>query len=148
MWYSVFQLNLCIQYVSSIPKSLCKKIPYGELHNFRDIPLHRAHIQMACLSRDSQVGVPKSRQPGLPRLWGAITFRVDFGLRWGLKKSCSLRRELSNGMLQAICTHGNQVDSWLLVVGSQTANLPIGPSFRHNLCFRCPNGRCKPILDI
>jgi hypothetical protein len=23
-----------------------------------------------------------------------------------------------------------------------------GPSFGHNLCFRCPNGSCKPILDM
>jgi hypothetical protein len=23
-----------------------------------------------------------------------------------------------------------------------------GPSFSHNLCFKCPNGSCKPILDI
>ncbi len=38
MWYNVFQLNLCTRYVSSISKSLCKKIPYGELHNFSDIP--------------------------------------------------------------------------------------------------------------
>jgi hypothetical protein len=23
-----------------------------------------------------------------------------------------------------------------------------GPSFGHNLCFKCPNGSCKPILNI
>jgi len=51
-------------------------------------------------------------------------------------------------MLHAICTHGNRVDSWLLVVGSQIVNLTPGSSFGHNLCFRCPNGQCKPILDI
>jgi len=37
---------------------------------------------------------------------------------------------------------------WLLVVGSQIVNLTIGPSFGHNLCFKCPNGWCEPILDI
>jgi hypothetical protein len=45
-------------------------------------------------------------------------------------------------------THRNWVDSWLLVVGSQTANLIPNFSFGHNLCFRCPNGQCKPILNI
>jgi hypothetical protein len=34
------------------------------------------------------------------------------------------------------------------MVESQTANLTFGPSFGHNLCFRCPNGSCKPILGI
>jgi hypothetical protein len=51
-------------------------------------------------------------------------------------------------MSHAICMHGNGVDSWLLVVGSQIGNLTPDPSFGHNLCFRCPNGRSKPILDI
>jgi hypothetical protein len=69
-------------------------------------------------------------------------------LRWSLKQSCSSRQELSNDMLHAIYTHGNRVDSLLLVVGSQTANLTPGPSFGCNLCFKCSNGRCEPILDI
>jgi hypothetical protein len=34
------------------------------------------------------------------------------------------------------------------VVGSQTASLIPGPSFGHNLCFRCSNEKCEPILDI
>ncbi len=32
-------------------------------------PLHMAHIQMAFLSQDSRVGIPKSHQLGLPRPW-------------------------------------------------------------------------------
>jgi hypothetical protein len=51
-------------------------------------------------------------------------------------------------MSHVACTHRNRVDSQLLVVGSQTANLTPVHSFGHNLCYRCPNGRCKPILDI
>jgi hypothetical protein len=51
-------------------------------------------------------------------------------------------------MSHATCLQGNQVDSWLLVVGSQIANLTHGLSFGHNLCFRCLNGSCEPILDI
>jgi len=45
-------------------------------------------------------------------------------------------------------THWNWVDSRLLVVGNQTASLIPGPSFDHNLCYRCPNGSCEAILDI
>jgi hypothetical protein len=41
-----------------------------------------------------------------------------------------------------------EVDSWLLVVGSQTVSLTSGPSFAHNLGCRCPNGSCEAILDI
>jgi len=32
--------------------------------------------------------------------------------------------------------------------GNQIVNLTPGLSFGHNLCFKCPNGSCKPILDI
>ncbi len=74
--------------------------------------------------------------------------RANLWLRWGRKQSCSPRQELSNDMLHTICTHVNWVDSQLLVVGSQIANLTPSSSFGHNLCFKCPNGRCKPILDI
>ncbi len=38
------------------------------------------------------------------------------------------------------------------MVGSQNWQTPgsstPGPSFGHNLCFRCPNEQCEPILDI
>ncbi len=112
----------------------------------------RAHIEMAFLSRDSRVGVPKLRQPGLPQLWSRITLRADLGSRRGLKQSCSSRRELSNGMSHVICSPVFRVDSRLLVVGSQNwqtlGNSTPGPSFAHNLCFRCPNEQCEPILDI
>jgi hypothetical protein len=51
-------------------------------------------------------------------------------------------------MFHTTNTQGNRVHSWLLMVGSQICNLTHGPSFGHNLCFRCPNGSCEPILDI
>jgi hypothetical protein len=51
-------------------------------------------------------------------------------------------------MSHSTCTHRDQVDSRLLVVGSQIASLNPGPSFDHNLCCRCPNGSYKAILDI
>jgi hypothetical protein len=57
-------------------------------------------------------------------------------------------QEISNGVSHSTCTHRGRVDSQLLVVGSQTANLTLGPSFVHNLCCRCPNGSCEGIFDI
>jgi hypothetical protein len=51
-------------------------------------------------------------------------------------------------MSHVACTKVNPVDSQLLVVGSQTANLTPDFSFGHNLCYKCPNGQCEPILDI
>jgi hypothetical protein len=104
------------------------------------------------LPRDSGVGVPKLRQLGLPRLWSHITLRADLGSRREIKQSCSSRRDLSNGMSHVVCSPVFRVDSWLLVVGSQNCQTPEsstpGPSFAHNLCFRCPNEQCEPILDI
>jgi hypothetical protein len=102
-------------------------------------PLHGAHIQMAFLSWDSHVGVPKSCQPGLPRLWSPVTLQVDLGSKYSLKQSCSSRQELSNGMWHVICSQVNRVDSRLFLVGSQIGSSTPGPSFGHNLCFRCPN---------
>jgi hypothetical protein len=92
--------------------------------------------------------VPKSPRLGLLQLWGAIILRADLWLKWGLKQSCSPRQNLSNGMSHVICTHGNRVESRLLVVGNQIANLTPGLSFGHNLCFRCPNEQCELILDM
>ncbi len=34
------------------------------------------------------------------------------------------------------------------MVGNKIGNLTPNPSFGHNLCFKCPNGSCEPILDI
>jgi len=79
---------------------------------------------------------------------GPITLRENLRLRWGLKQSCSPCQEIFNIMLHDTYTQGNQGDSRLLVVRSQIVNLTPGPSFGHNLCFKCPNWSCEPILDI
>jgi hypothetical protein len=100
------------------------------------------------LSRDSQEGVPKLHQSGLLQLWRRITSCADLRLQCSLKQSYSPHRELSNGMSHVACTQQNRVDSWLLMVESQIANLTPGLSFAHNLCFRCPNEQYEPILDI
>jgi hypothetical protein len=103
---------------------------------------------MAFCPSTPQEGVPKLQQLGLSQLWRCITSFANFWSQWSLKQSCSPRRDLSNGMLHVACMQGNWVDSWLLVVGSQIANLTPDLSFDHNLCFRFPNGRCEPNLDI
>ncbi len=117
--------------------------PYNILYGWPQGPHPNAF-----LSRDSHLGIPKLPKLGLLQLWGPITLCADLGLRWGLKQSCSPRREFFNDMLHAICTQRNWVDSRLLLVGSQIGNLTLDPSFGHNLCFRCPNGQCEPILDV
>jgi len=103
-------------------------------------------------SQDSRAGVPKSRQMGFTGLCSPITLRADLGSRCGLKQSCRSRRDLSNSMLQVLCSQVFRVDSRLLVVGSQNWQTPgnstLDPSFGHNLCFKCPNEQCEPILDI
>jgi hypothetical protein len=100
------------------------------------------------LSWDSQVGVPKLPQLGLSQFWGPITLHADLWLGWGLKYSCSPHLKNFNGMSHTTWTQGNQVNFWLLIVRNQIDNLTPGLSFGHNLCFKCPNGSSKPILDI
>jgi hypothetical protein len=99
-------------------------------------------------SRDSQGGVPKLSRVGLLGLWTLITPGSDLRLEWGLNQSCSSPRELSNALLPSFCRRREEVDSWLLVVGSQIANLIPSPSFAHNLGCRCPNGSYEAILGI
>jgi hypothetical protein len=100
------------------------------------------------LSRDSQSGVPKLSQVGVPGLWTNITPRPDLRSGRGLNQSCSPQRDLFNAMLHSQSARRERVDSQLLVVGSQTANLTPDPSFAHNLGGRCPNDECEAIFDI
>ncbi len=93
-------------------------------------------------------GVPKLFQFGLPGLWELITPDSNLWLGWGLKHNCTSPQELSNSGSHSTCTYRNQVDSWLLVVGNQIGSLTPGPSFNHNLYYKCPNGSCETMLDI
>ncbi len=117
--------------------------PYSILCSFA----RRLHPN-GSFSRDSQSGVPKLSQFGLPGLWAFITSRPELGSGRGLNQSCISCRELSNAMSHFYCRCREEVDSRLLVVGSQIASLTPGPSFAHNLGCRCPNGSCKAILNI
>jgi hypothetical protein len=103
---------------------------------------------MVFFSRDSWVGVSKSRRLGLSWLWSPINLQEDLRSKYSPMQSCSSRWELSNGMSHTLCSQVNQVNSWFFLVGSQTGNLTPVPSFGHNLCFRCPNEQCEPILNI
>jgi hypothetical protein len=58
------------------------------------------------------------------------------------------RRDLSNDVSHSRFGGREEVDSRLLVVGSQTASLTPGPSFAHNLGYRCPNGQFEAIFYI
>jgi len=113
--------------------------------------LHGGYIQMALFpgtlkleSRTCLETVPV----GVPGLWELIT--PDFRVRswWGLNQSYSPCRDLSNAMSHSQFGGREEVDSRLLVVGSQTANLTPGPSFAHNLGYKCPNGQYEAIFDI
>jgi hypothetical protein len=100
------------------------------------------------LSRDSQGGVPKLSWFGLPGLWELITPSLDLRLGRGMKQTCSSPQEVFNGVSHSTCTHQGQVNSRLVVVGSQTASLTPDPSFDHNLCCRCLNCTCEASFDI
>jgi hypothetical protein len=85
----------------------------------------------------------KLSRVGVPGLWTFIAPRPKLGLGRSLNQSCS-----SNAMSHSLRQRREEVDSQLLVVGSQTGNLTPGPSFAHNLGYKCPNGPCKAILGI
>ncbi len=84
----------------------------------------------------------------LPELWTAITPNFIVRLQRGLNQSCSPRRDLSNSMSHSQIGFLKEVDSRLLVVGSQIVSLTPGPSFAHNLGCMCPNDQCEAIFDI
>ncbi len=115
------------------------------------VPLHRTCTRMALFpgtpkleSRDCPEIVPV----GVPGLWELITPDCEVWSQQGLYQSCSPRRDLSNDISHSQFGGREEVDSWLLVVGSQIASLTPGPSFAHNLSYRCPNGQCEAIFDI
>ncbi len=97
---------------------------------------------------DSRNGVPKLSRVGVPGLWTATAPRPKLGSGQILNQSCSSRRELYNAMLHSSSQRREEVDSRLLVVGSQTASLTPDPSFVHNWGCRCPNCQCEAIFDI
>jgi hypothetical protein len=96
-------------------------------------------------SRDSRIGVPKLSR-NYPRwsrgILGAHNSRLQSRIVTRSNQSCSPRRDLSNDVSHYQIGCREEVDSRLLVVESQTASLTPGPSFAHNLGYRCPNDQC------
>jgi hypothetical protein len=113
--------------------------------------LHGGYIQMALF-----IGTPKLESRncleivpvGVPGLWALITLDCRVWLQQCLNQSCSPRWDLSNAMFHSQFEGREEVDSRLLVVGSQSANLTPGPFFAHNLGCKCPNDQCEAIFDI
>jgi hypothetical protein len=92
--------------------------------------------------------VPKLSQSGVPGLWELITPDCEVWSRRGLNQTCSPRRDLSEDVSHSQFEGREEVDSRLLVVGSQTASLTPGPSFAHNLSYICSNDQCEAIFYI
>jgi len=109
------------------------------------------YIQMALFPGTPKLESRNCRETvsgGVPGLWELITPDCQVLSQQGLSQSCTPRRDLSNDVSHSQFGGREEVDSRLLVVGSQTANLTLGPSFAHNLGCRCSNGPCEAIFDI
>ncbi len=112
---------------------------------------HRGYIQMALFP-----GTPKLESRncleivsvGVPGLWELIIPDCRVRSQRGVNQSCSSPRELFNAVSHSRIGCREEVYSRLLVIGSQSASLTLGPSFAHNLSCRYPNDQCEAILDI
>jgi len=123
----------------------------GGSHHLPSTPRFGDYIQMALFPGTPKLesrNYPETVPGGVPGLWELITPDCKVWSRRSLNQTCSPRRHLSNDVSHSQFGGREDVDSWLLVVGSQTASLTPGPSFAHNLGVRCPNGQCKAIFDI
>jgi hypothetical protein len=112
---------------------------------------HGDYIQMALFPGTPKLesrNCPETVPVGVPGLWELITPDCRVRSRQGLNRSYSPRRDLSKAMSHSQFGGREEIDSRLLVVGSQTVSLTPGPSFAHNLGDRCPNGQCEAIFDI
>jgi hypothetical protein len=112
------------------------------------VPLHCTCTQMALFPETPKMESRNCPGFGLPGLWDIVASRPDLRSGRGLNQTCSPLRELSNAVSHSIFGCRKEVDSRLLVVGSQIASLTSGPSFAHNLGYKCPNDQCEAILDI
>jgi len=107
------------------------------------------YIQMALFPGTPKLesrNCPEIVLGGVPGLWELITPDCKVWSQRGLNQTCSSRRYLSNDVSHSQFGGREEVDSRLLVVGSQTTTP--GPSFAHNLGDRYPNGQCEAIFDI
>jgi hypothetical protein len=91
---------------------------------------------------------PETIPGGVPRLWELITPDCEVWSRRGLNQTCSPCRDFSNDVSHSQFGGRKEVGSRLLVVGSQTGSLTPGPSFAHNLGYRCSNDQREAIFYI
>ncbi len=113
--------------------------------------LHRGYIQMALFPETPKLesrNCPETVPVGVPGLWELITPDCRVRSQWGLNQRRSSPRELSNALLHFRIGCREEVDSRILVVGSQIASLTPGPSFAHNLGWICLSDQCEAIFDI
>jgi hypothetical protein len=113
--------------------------------------LRGGYIQMALFPGTPKLesrNCPEIVPGGVPGLWELITPDCKVWSRQDHNQTCSPCQDLSNEVSHFQFGGRKKVDFRLLVVGSQTASLTPGPSFAHNLGFRCPNDQCEGILDI
>ncbi len=113
--------------------------------------LRGAYIQMALFlgtPKFESWNCPETVPVGVLGLWALITPDCRFWSQRGLNQHCSPCRDLSNSMSHSQFGGREEVDSRLLMVGSQVASLTPGPSFAHNLGCKCPNDQCEAIFDI
>ncbi len=113
--------------------------------------LRRGYIQMPLFPKTPKLesrNCPEIVPIGVSGLWELITPDCEVWSQWGLNQTFSPRRDLSKDVSQPQIGCREEVDSRLLVVGSQIANLTPGPSFAHNLGCRRPNGQWETIFDI
>jgi hypothetical protein len=114
-------------------------------------PLHRGYIEVTFFPGTPKLesrNCPETVLGGVPGIWELITPDCKVGSRRGLNQSCSPRWVLSNDVLNFQIGCQEEVDSRLLVVGSQIVSLTLGPSFAHNLGCRCSNDQCEAIFYI
>ncbi len=110
-----------------------------------------SYIQMAHFPGTPKLesrNCPQTVPIGVPGLWELISPNCQVWSRRGLNQSYSSLQELSNTMSHSRFGCREEVNSRLLMIRSQTANLTPDPSFAHNLGCRCPNDQCEAILDI
>jgi len=94
--------------------------------------------------QDSQVGVPKLSRVGVSGLLTATAPHPELKSGRALNQSCSSRPELSNAMLHSLRRRREEVDSRLLVVGSQTGSLTPGPSLPITCAADVQMGNARP----
>jgi len=122
----------------------------GEATTFPHIvfsaPRFGDYIQMALFPGTPKLesrNCPETVPGGVPGLWEFITPECKVRSRQGLNQTCNPRQGLSNAVSHSPFGDRKEVDSRLLVVGSQIGSLTPGLSFAHNLGDRCLNGQCE-----